>query len=56
LGIVLEEADESLLWLELIIETDIQKPDLVIPLMKEADELVKIFVSSLNKAKARKGN
>jgi len=54
LGIVLEEADETLFWLELIVETKILRPELVAALMKEADELVAIFVSSLNKAKGRK--
>src|SRR6266436_2414250 len=51
LGIVLEEADESLYWMEIIVETDIMKPDRLKPLMEEASQLVAIFVSSLNTAK-----
>ncbi len=51
LGIVLEEADESLYWLELIVETEIMKPELVAPLMEEANQLVAIFVSSLHTAR-----
>jgi four helix bundle protein len=53
LGIVLEEADESLYWLEILAETKIVKADLLTPLMKEANELVSIFVSSLNTAKKK---
>ena len=51
LGIVLEEADESLYWLEILAETQIMNADLLAPLMKEADELVAIFVTSLKTAK-----
>jgi hypothetical protein len=50
-GIVLEEADESLYWMEILVETDIMKAELLAPLMEEANELVSIFVSSLNTAK-----
>jgi four helix bundle protein len=51
LGIVLEEADESLYWLEIIQECQVLPHNVVAPMMKEADELVAIFVSSLNTAK-----
>ena len=51
LGVVLEEADESLYWLEILAETQIVKPELVAPLLKEANELVAIFVASLNTAR-----
>ena len=51
LGIVLEEADESQYWLEIIAETEIMKAELLAPLIQEAGELVAIFVSSLNTAK-----
>jgi four helix bundle protein len=53
IGIVLEEADESLYWLEILSEINIVKRELVIPLMKEADELVSIFVATLKTAKSR---
>ena len=52
LGIVLEEADESLYWLEMLAETQVVKADLLAPLMKEADELVAIFVASLKTARS----
>ncbi len=51
LGIVLEETDESLYWLEILSETQIVKADLLEPLMEEASELVAIFVASLRTAK-----
>ena len=51
LGIVLEEADESLYWLEILSETQVVKASLLEPLMKEADELVGIFVVSIKTAK-----
>jgi four helix bundle protein len=54
LGLVLEETDETLFWLELLAETKILKTELLEVLLKEANELVAIFVSSLNKAKSLK--
>lgn len=51
LGIVLEEADETLYWLELLEETKIVKPELLKEIKKEASELIAIFVASLNTAK-----
>ncbi len=53
LGVVVEEADESAYWLELIIDGHIMKRDLVEPLLKEADELIAIFTSSINSAKGK---
>jgi hypothetical protein len=50
LGVVEEEADESALWLELIIEGELMKRDLVEPLWIEADELVAIMTSSRKSA------
>ncbi len=52
LGIGLEEADESLYWLEIIAETNIMKAELLAPLMDEAGQLVSILVASLNTAKS----
>jgi len=51
IGIVLEEADESLFWFEILSETQIIMANLLEPLMEEADELVGIFVTSLKTAK-----
>ena len=54
LGIVIEEADESAFWLELIIESQIMKIEMIEPLLNEANELVKIFVSSRQTARKSK--
>ena len=54
LGTVEEEADESCLWLELIIEGNLMGEPLVSPLLKEANELTAIFVASRISAKRNK--
>ncbi len=46
LGIVEEEADESCYWLEIIIEGEILSLPEVEPLLKEANEITAIIVSS----------
>jgi four helix bundle protein len=51
LGIVLEEADEALYWLEVLAETKIVRANLLAEIAAEANELIAIFVSSLNTAK-----
>ncbi|MFA5210887.1 MAG: four helix bundle protein [Patescibacteria group bacterium] len=51
LGIVIEEADESAFWLELIIENNLLKKELVNPLLKETNEIIAILVSSLKTMK-----
>jgi four helix bundle protein len=51
LGIVLEEADETVFWLELLLEAGIVSPQKLGPLTQEADELTSIFVASLRTAK-----
>ncbi|MFN2197583.1 MAG: four helix bundle protein [Anaerolineales bacterium] len=54
LGTVIEEADESAYWLELLIETGIVRQDTLEALMKEADELIAIMIASVKTAKNRK--
>ena len=44
--IVEEEADETLFWLELLIDSKMMKKDLLEPLIKECNELVAIFTAS----------
>ena len=51
LGIVLEEADETVFWLELLLEGGIVKGEKSDALLKEAQELTSIFVASLCTAK-----
>jgi four helix bundle protein len=52
LGIVEEEADESLFWLEMAQEIRIGDQSLLSVLLKEVEELVAIFVASRKTAKA----
>jgi four helix bundle protein len=54
LGVVLEEADETLFWLELLIESGVAHSENTAPLLREANELVSIFVASLRTAKGLK--
>ena len=46
LGIVAEEADETVFWLELLEETGILSRDCVTELPKETNELLAIFAAS----------
>ena len=50
MGVVLEEADESQLWLELISESKLLPVRRIEPLLEEASELVAIFVASRKSA------
>lgn len=54
LGIVIEEADESAFWLEIIIESKLLKKELVEPLLNETYEILSIMISSSKSA--RKNN
>jgi four helix bundle protein len=51
MGIVLEEADETVFWLELLNETDVLRPERTMDLLKEANELLAIFGASLRTSK-----
>lgn len=53
LGIVLEEADETLLWLEIIAEASMLPHRKLAKLMTESEELVKIFAATLRTVKSR---
>ena len=46
LNIIEEESDETLFWLELIEEGKLLKPNLLVDLKKEADELTTIFTAA----------
>src|SRR5690349_14681722 len=54
IGTVVEEADESLLWLELLEEAGLCPAVVVAPLRSEADELVRIFQTSLGTAQTQR--
>jgi four helix bundle protein len=51
LSVVLEEADETLYWLELLQESTLIKAERLTELMKEANELVAISVAARKTAK-----
>jgi four helix bundle protein len=53
LSIVLEEVDESHFWLEFIIDERLLSGERVLPLLKEAEELTAIFISSRKTARSR---
>lgn len=43
IGIVVEEADETVFWLELLSEAEVIRREPLIPIVSEANELVSIF-------------
>jgi four helix bundle protein len=51
MGIVVEEADETIFWIECLIESGIVKQDLLADLLAEANELVAIFAASQSTAR-----
>ena len=51
LGVVIEEADESLYWLELLEEADIMPKARLEPLLGEGNELTAIFVTARETAR-----
>ncbi|MCX7015099.1 MAG: four helix bundle protein [Candidatus Sumerlaeota bacterium] len=51
LGIVEEEADESIFWLELIRDGDLMRAERIGDLLKEGDEILSIMVASRKSAR-----
>lgn len=49
--IIIEEADESMYWLEVCEEADLLKKIYTMPLINEANELVSIFVAVVKTSK-----
>ncbi len=54
LGIVEEEADESIYWLELLVDGGIVIPDRIDAMKKEANELLAMTVASIKTMRARR--
>jgi four helix bundle protein len=54
LGLVLEEADETLFWLELLVDSGVARPEQINLPLDEANQLVSIFVASLRTVKGLK--
>ena len=46
IGIVIEEADETVFWLELLAESGIVKPEKLQEMLDEANQLLSIFSAS----------
>jgi four helix bundle protein len=53
LGVVIDEADESAYWLELLVDGAIVAVSATCALTREADELTRIFVASRETTRAR---
>ncbi len=53
MGIVVEEIDETVFWLELLVESEIVEYRKIQELLKEANELLAIFASSRKTARSR---
>ena len=51
LGVVEEEADESLFWMELLVEAGVLPKRRLGPLMKECEEILAMTVASINTAR-----
>ena len=54
LSIVEEETDESIYWMELLVEGKIIKENLLENLMNEADQILSIIVSSIKTVKEKR--
>jgi four helix bundle protein len=56
IGIAIEEADESLYWMELLVDSGIVPGEKTVDLMREGNELVAILTASSKTARARLAN
>ena len=54
MGIVEEETDESVFWIEMLVDTNIVKHDLVKDLLDEGNQFTAIWVTSINTARRGK--
>jgi four helix bundle protein len=54
LGVVEQELDESMLWLELLVESEILPEARLADLIAECDELLKITVAAIKTLKSRR--
>ncbi|OGW43436.1 MAG: four helix bundle protein [Nitrospirae bacterium GWD2_57_8] len=53
MGIVEEETDESIFWMEILVDAKIVEKKLLLELMEEADELLAIIVASIKTARKK---
>ena len=54
MGTVEEEADETIYWMELLIDAEVVEPARIANLLGEANEIVSIVVTSINTARGFK--
>jgi len=54
MGTVEEEADESMYWMDLLIEAGLASQDKIADLLDEANQIVAIIVSSIRTTKRNK--
>jgi four helix bundle protein len=54
LAIVEEEADESIFWIELLVESNQIKQNLIANLLDESDQVLSIVVSSIKTSKMKR--
>ena len=54
IGVVVEESDETVLWLELLVDTDIVRESRMTSLLAEANELLAILAASQYTARQNK--
>lgn len=53
IGVVVEEIDETVFWLELLVDIGLVKQELLAELLREANELLAIFAASQHTARKR---
>jgi len=53
MAVVVEESDESILWLELLRDAEIVPPARLAPLLNEFDQLLRIFAATLRTSRSR---
>ena len=51
IGVVLEEADETAYWMELLVESGTMSEKRMVEICREADELIRIFAAIRQRAK-----
>jgi hypothetical protein len=54
MGIVEEETDESVFWIEMLVEKNLVKMSRVCDLLDEGNQLTAIWVTSINTSRGRK--
>jgi four helix bundle protein len=56
MGIVEEETDETVYWMELLVDADVVKRSRVADLLDEANQILSIVISSIKTAKGLRTN